>query len=80
MESGASLPASQPASLPGCRRFQVPVLTRCPTPCVCPASSAPLPARSQVGQVHGTRFGEDDSKSLLQLSFQTGDYLDVAIH
>eukprot|EP00887_Chlorella_sp_A99_P006996 scaffold2.g6996.t1 len=33
----------------------------------------------QVGQVHSTRFGEDDAKTLKQLSFQTGDFLDVAI-
>lgn len=34
----------------------------------------------QVGQVHGTRLGGDDSKSLKQLNFQTGDYLSVAIY
>ena len=34
----------------------------------------------QVGQVHASRFGEDDAKSLQQLNFQTGDYLSVAIY
>ena len=34
----------------------------------------------QVGQVHATRLGEDDSKTLGGLSFQTGDYMDVAIY
>lgn len=33
----------------------------------------------QVGQVHSMRLGEDDEKTLQQLSFQTGDFLDVAI-
>lgn len=34
----------------------------------------------QVGQVHSTRLGGDDSKSLKELNFQTGDYLSVAIY
>lgn len=34
----------------------------------------------QVGVVHSSRPGEDDHKSLRQLNFQTGDYLDVAIY
>ena len=34
----------------------------------------------QVGQVHGTRFGEDDAKHLKALNFQTGDFLSVAIY
>ena len=34
----------------------------------------------QVGQVHASRFGEDDAKSLQQLNFQTGDFLSVAIY
>ncbi|GIL93322.1 hypothetical protein Vretimale_19743 [Volvox reticuliferus] len=34
----------------------------------------------QVGVVHSTRPGEDDSKTLRQLNFQTGDYLDVSIY
>ncbi|EFN53580.1 hypothetical protein CHLNCDRAFT_136773 [Chlorella variabilis] len=34
----------------------------------------------QVGLVHSTRLGEDDSKSLKQLNFQTGDFLSVAIY
>ncbi|GAB4813144.1 hypothetical protein N2152v2_000190 [Parachlorella kessleri] len=33
-----------------------------------------------VGQVHSTRYGEDDTKSLRQLQFQTGDFLSVAIY
>jgi histone deacetylase complex subunit SAP18 len=33
----------------------------------------------QVGMVHSTRPGEDDDKVLKTLSFQTGDFLDVAI-
>ncbi|KAI7837608.1 hypothetical protein COHA_008620 [Chlorella ohadii] len=34
----------------------------------------------QVGAVHSTRLGEDDSKTLKQLNFQTGDFLSVAIY
>ncbi|PRW60917.1 Histone deacetylase complex subunit SAP18 isoform B [Chlorella sorokiniana] len=34
----------------------------------------------QVGAVHATRLGEDDSKTLKQLNFQTGDFLSVAIY
>lgn len=34
----------------------------------------------QVGQVHSTRLGGDDSKSLKELNFQTGDFLSVAIY
>mmetsp|Transcript_6379 Transcript_6379/g.14166 ORF Transcript_6379/g.14166 Transcript_6379/m.14166 type:complete len:192 (-) Transcript_6379:895-1470(-) len=33
----------------------------------------------QVGLVHSTRLGDDDHKTLKSLSFQTGDFLDVAI-
>jgi len=33
----------------------------------------------QVGLVHSTRIGEDDHKTLEDLSFQTGDFLDVAV-
>lgn len=40
----------------------------------------PRPALVQVGMVHSSRPGEDDRKSLRQLSFQAGDYLDVAIY
>lgn len=32
-----------------------------------------------VGVVHSTRFGEDETKTLKSLSFQTGDFLDVAM-
>lgn len=32
----------------------------------------------QVGVVHSTRPGADDSKTLKSLSFQTGDFVDVA--
>lgn len=32
-----------------------------------------------VGQVHSSRVGEDDVKTLRSLKFQTGDYLDVAV-
>lgn len=34
----------------------------------------------QVGVVHATRPGEDDTKTLRSLNFQTGDYLDVSIY
>ncbi|KXZ52953.1 hypothetical protein GPECTOR_8g327 [Gonium pectorale] len=34
----------------------------------------------QVGVVHSTRPGDDDSKTLRQLQFQTGDFLDVSIY
>ncbi|KAL4427142.1 hypothetical protein ABPG77_001146 [Micractinium sp. CCAP 211/92] len=34
----------------------------------------------QVGQVHSTRLGGDDSKTLKELNFQTGDFLSVAIY
>jgi len=34
----------------------------------------------EVGSVVATRKGEDDNKSLEQLHFETGDFLDVAIH
>ncbi|MEW5305799.1 MAG: hypothetical protein WDW36_008317 [Sanguina aurantia] len=34
----------------------------------------------QVGRVHATRSDADDEKTLRQLNFQTGDYLDVAIY
>lgn len=41
---------------------------------------SPVPACTlQVGLVHSTRLGEDDSKSLKQLNFQTGDFLSVAM-
>eukprot|EP00955_Chlamydomonas_euryale_P023123 243841-Chlamydomonas_euryale.AAC.1 len=33
----------------------------------------------QVGLVHSTRPGNDDEKTLKALSFQIGDFLDVAI-
>ena len=33
----------------------------------------------QVGQVHASRIGDDDNKSLKQVKFQTGDLLDVAV-
>jgi histone deacetylase complex subunit SAP18 len=33
----------------------------------------------RVGAVHGAKPGPDDHKTLHLLSFQTGDYLDVAI-
>eukprot|EP01026_Neomeris_dumetosa_P045129 TRINITY_DN3822_c0_g1_i2.p3 TRINITY_DN3822_c0_g1~~TRINITY_DN3822_c0_g1_i2.p3 ORF type:complete len:138 (+),score=19.37 TRINITY_DN3822_c0_g1_i2:260-673(+) len=32
-----------------------------------------------IGEVHCERKGEDDSKTLKELNFQTGDFLDVAI-
>lgn len=32
----------------------------------------------QVGQVHSTRPGPEDSKTLKSLSFQTGDFVDIA--
>lgn len=32
-----------------------------------------------VGQVHSSRVGQDDVKTLAALKFQTGDYLDVAV-
>lgn len=32
-----------------------------------------------VGVVNSSRVGPDDTKTLKKLSFQTGDYLDVAI-
>lgn len=38
------------------------------------------PSVVQVGLVHSTRLGEDDSKSLKQLNFQTGDFMSVAIY
>uniref|UniRef100_A0A061R694 Histone deacetylase complex subunit SAP18 n=1 Tax=Tetraselmis sp. GSL018 TaxID=582737 RepID=A0A061R694_9CHLO len=34
----------------------------------------------QVGMVISGKQGDDDSKTLKQLNFQIGDYLDVAIH
>lgn len=34
----------------------------------------------QVGTVHSIRPGEDDNKTLRALKFETGDFLDVAIH
>jgi len=34
----------------------------------------------QVGQVHATRLGGDDTKSLKLLNFQTGDFLSIAIY
>lgn len=34
---------------------------------------------SQVGQVHSSRRGADDFKTLRSLNFQIGDFLDVAI-
>ncbi len=40
----------------------------------------PLLLPIQVGLVHSTRLGEDDSKTLKQLNFQTGDFLGVAIY
>lgn len=33
-----------------------------------------------VGTVHATRPGRDDNKTLADLKFQTGDYLDVGIN
>lgn len=33
----------------------------------------------QVGETHSSRPGEDDARTLKGLSFQTGDFLDVAI-
>lgn len=32
-----------------------------------------------VGEVHSTESGPDDIKTLAQIKFQTGDYMDVAI-
>lgn len=34
---------------------------------------------AQVASVSATRPGPDDSKTLKELKFQTGDFLDVAI-
>lgn len=34
----------------------------------------------EVGSVVATRKGDDDTKTLDQLHFETGDFLDVAIH
>eukprot|EP00275_Glaucocystis_incrassata_P001766 EC123906.1.p1 GENE.EC123906.1~~EC123906.1.p1 ORF type:complete len:133 (+),score=10.60 EC123906.1:129-527(+) len=34
----------------------------------------------QVGMTHSSRKGEDDSKTLAELHFQTGDFLDVSIY
>lgn len=48
----------------------------------CHSAKVPLLLwRAQVGVVWAepSRRGPDDSKSLHQLSFQTGDFLDVAI-
>ena len=33
----------------------------------------------QLGNVHSSQEGEDDRKTLKQLKFQTGDFMDVAI-
>ncbi|KDD74001.1 Sin3 associated polypeptide p18 [Helicosporidium sp. ATCC 50920] len=33
----------------------------------------------EIGQVHGSRRGPDDHKTLRGVNFQIGDYLDVAI-
>lgn len=33
----------------------------------------------QLGSVHASQEGEDDKKTLKQLKFQTGDFMDVAI-
>jgi hypothetical protein len=35
--------------------------------------------RKEVGRVHSTMKGPDDYKSLQQLRFVTGDFVDVAI-
>lgn len=32
-----------------------------------------------VGQVHSSRIGDDDNKTLKQVKFQTGDFVDVAV-
>jgi hypothetical protein len=50
----------------------------------CATELQPLPDANhlyvrQVGQIHSMRPGEDDNKSLRQLKFQTGDFLDVAV-
>eukprot|EP01023_Acetabularia_acetabulum_P022378 TRINITY_DN2201_c0_g2_i1.p2 TRINITY_DN2201_c0_g2~~TRINITY_DN2201_c0_g2_i1.p2 ORF type:complete len:141 (+),score=27.80 TRINITY_DN2201_c0_g2_i1:197-619(+) len=34
---------------------------------------------TEIGQVHCVRKGEDDPKTLKELNFETGDFLDVAI-
>eukprot|EP01120_Amphizonella_sp_Union-15-10_P012162 TRINITY_DN5363_c0_g1_i1.p1 TRINITY_DN5363_c0_g1~~TRINITY_DN5363_c0_g1_i1.p1 ORF type:complete len:189 (-),score=31.46 TRINITY_DN5363_c0_g1_i1:9-575(-) len=34
----------------------------------------------EVGSLHSTRPGKDDNKTLHELRFQTGDFLDVAIY
>jgi hypothetical protein len=34
----------------------------------------------QVGMVHATRPSEDDARTLKAIKFQTGDYMDVAVH
>ena len=38
------------------------------------------PKLRAIGTVHATRKGSDDNKTLSQVKFQTGDFLDVAIN
>jgi hypothetical protein len=57
-----------------------------PPPHLIPRNALSLsPTTSQtpyatLPQVHSTRFGEDDAKSLQRLNFQTGDFMSVAIY
>lgn len=44
-----------------------------------PPLSSSRPLLFQIGQVHGSRRGPDDHKTLRGVNFQIGDYLDVAI-
>jgi hypothetical protein len=34
----------------------------------------------EIGRINASHSGPDDAKTLSQCKFQTGDYLDIAIH